>query len=387
AFVPEGDYHETQSRPYNRPETERECLMWIVPRNSRFSRFVPATAASNSDWPGHWRTLCASLLWRSKPSPWPTWKQRLRRVPWLSTLCGRICDPSLQSDFEDALISSLAATRASRSVRPASGPGPTTPDTFGRILQRSCQQFSLFGASSRMSPDTCPLDSPPFIEAYESWATKLRRDCLMRASAALPTNGCGCSSWSTANVPNRGPELDKSHRPESGGIDLQSAVQKWPTPNQTDYKGESQPEGRRPTCDDDLPSRVNRMFPTPAAANYRDGKASPATMARNSRPLQEFIVSGPPLPASPSTNGKNQGLLWMTPEALNQMGYQVANGKRYPRLGRQVKMFTTPCSDDTSQRKAKYKQGGTALSLQTKGKLNNGWVSQLQGLPPHWTRP
>jgi hypothetical protein len=33
-------------------------------------------------------------------------------------------------------------------------------------------------------------------------------------------------------------------------------LRKWPTPNQTDTKGPSQPEGRRPTCDDDLPSRV-----------------------------------------------------------------------------------------------------------------------------------
>ena len=37
-----------------------------------------------------------------------------------------------------------------------------------------------------------------------------------------------------------------------------------PTPNSTDYKGASQPMGRRPPCDDDLPSRIVReMYPTP----------------------------------------------------------------------------------------------------------------------------
>jgi len=30
--------------------------------------------------------------------------------------------------------------------------------------------------------------------------------------------------WPTPNIPNRGPELDKNHRPNSGGIDLQSTV-------------------------------------------------------------------------------------------------------------------------------------------------------------------
>ena len=30
--------------------------------------------------------------------------------------------------------------------------------------------------------------------------------------------------WPPPNVPNRGPEYSKSHRPESGGIDLQSSV-------------------------------------------------------------------------------------------------------------------------------------------------------------------
>jgi len=299
--------------------------MWIIPRNSRFSAFVPATAASNSDFPGHWQTLCESLLWRSKGSPWRTWKQRLLRAPWLSTLCGRILKPSRQSDFEDALISSLAATRASRSVTPASGKARTTLDTFGRILQRSCEQFSLFGASSRTLPDTCPLDSPPFIEAYESWVTQLRRDCLQRPSAARPTNGSGCSSWPTMNVPNRGCELDKSHRPESGGVDLQSAVQ---------------------------------MYPTPAAANYRDGKASPATMARNSRPLQEVAISGQPHPASPSTNGKNQGL-WASMQTTDA----IKGGNVSPR------------------------PGAMGLSEQTGRKLNPLWVSQLMGVPVGWCDP
>ncbi len=171
--------------------------MWLIPSTSRFCRYAPATEVSNSDWPAHWRTLLESLQWRSKPTPWRTWLLRLRRVSWLSKLCGRICEPSRRSDFEDALISSLRAIRASHSRSRAKEKVRTIPDTFGRILLESSRQYNLFGASSRTSPDTLVSDFPMFIAAYEIWVTQLRRDYLARQSAERPTNGNGCSSWPT----------------------------------------------------------------------------------------------------------------------------------------------------------------------------------------------
>ena len=82
-------------------------------------------------------------------------------------LCGLILKPSRQQSFEDALILSLRDTPASRSVMPASEKEQTTLDTFGRILQESSRQLSLFGASLRTSRDILPSDSPKFIEAYD----------------------------------------------------------------------------------------------------------------------------------------------------------------------------------------------------------------------------
>jgi len=158
--------------------------------------------------------------------------------------------------------------------------------------------------------------------SYEIWGTRLRQDYLQRQSAGPHTDGKGCSSWPTPNVPNRGCEMSKAHRPESGGIDLQSAVKLWPTP---------------------------------AAQNYRDGKASPETMAKNARPLQEVVISGLPDRENPNTTGKSRGL-WQTPEAANQGGYQISNGKRVPRLGSQAG-----------------------------GRLNPDWVEQLMGIPVGWT--
>ncbi|HYE98710.1 MAG TPA: hypothetical protein VEJ18_07350, partial [Planctomycetota bacterium] len=44
------------------------------------------------------------------------------------------------------------------------------------------------------------------------------------------------------------------------GTPLAMAGVLWATPNATDLKGESQPPGRRPACDDDLPSQVTRLL-------------------------------------------------------------------------------------------------------------------------------
>jgi len=47
--------------------------------------------------------------------------------------------------------------------------------------------------------------------------------------------------------------------------------------------------------------------------------------------------------------------------------------------------WPTPVSDDTSHRKAKYAQGGTALSTKAGGQLNPEWVEWLMGWPLGWT--
>jgi hypothetical protein len=49
------------------------------------------------------------------------------------------------------------------------------------------------------------------------------------------------------------------------------------------------------------------------------------------------------------------------------------------------KKFPTPVADDTSHRKNKYAQGGTALSTVAGGKLNPMWVEWLMGWPLEWT--
>jgi hypothetical protein len=80
-----------------------------------------------------------------------------------------------------------------------------------------------------------------FAEAI-NWSTPHASDYVEGARTAHNSKqkclGRDLNCWPTPNVPNRGKELDKSHRSQAGGIDLQSAV--WPTPQASEYKGMSQ---------------------------------------------------------------------------------------------------------------------------------------------------
>ena len=159
--------------------------MWIIPKNKELSAYVQDTGESNWDSKELAQYLERSVMWRSKPSRWQTWLQRLKKVSWMQRLSGRILRPSMDALFEEKYTASLEVIPASRSVAPENEKEQTTPDTFGRILLESCRQLDLFGASLKTSPDTLPLDSLKFTEAYEIWVTKLRLDSLVRLSAAL----------------------------------------------------------------------------------------------------------------------------------------------------------------------------------------------------------
>lgn len=89
---------------------------------------------------------------------------------------------------------------------------------------------------------------------------------------------------------------------------------------------------------------------------------------------------------------------WPTPNATplsNDLNLTCSgDGRTKPnKLGWAVAIWTTPCTDDTSHRKAKYAQGGSALSTQAGGKLNPTWVEWLMAFPlwftvsRHWVMP
>jgi hypothetical protein len=77
---------------------------------------------------------------------------------------------------------------------------------------------------------------------------------------------------------------------------------------------------------------------------------------------------------------------WTTPTAhmAKETNAPSEHNRNTPTLTAQVN-WSTPVADDTSYRKNKYAQGGTALSTQAGGKLNPMWVEWLMGWPVGWT--
>jgi hypothetical protein len=346
--------------------------VWILPKSLQ-SRCVPGMRALDWGSTECFQVCESSLTRRLKSTPARFWRRAWKAGFLTLPRFGAILEPSQERIFTEKWTSSLADIPASPSPLPASGKAKTTLDTFGRILQQSCGQLSLFAASSKMYPDTLPLDSPQFIEAYETWVTRLRQDCLQRQRSAHPTSGSDCLSWRspavqepgvsvdrlegaigarmydsetgrlaqcgltqqvqwpTPNVPNRGCEsqTSKDSRPDSGGIDLQTAVL-WLTPQHSEYKGQSQ-----------------------------RGHDAPGDRLTN----MVSLTDGPQAPDSLNTSGKNQGL-WCTPN----VGMIRAENCNYAEHGQNHLIQDV--------------RGHGSKSL----KLNPDWVEQLMGVPNGWTR-
>ena len=300
--------------------------MWIIPDSLDVSAFAVGTKVL--DWGSDecFRICESSLTRRSRSMPAPSWRRAWKRGSLMLPRFGLILEPSQEQCFTEKYTSYLADIPVNPSLLPESGREPTIPDTFGRLLQESSRQLSLFGASSRTSPDTLASDSPTFIAAYEKWVTQLRLDCLQRQRSARPTNGNGSLSW---------PSLASAT--DCGG------------PHGLDGGSGSRAKLKKAGG---LEQQVN--WPTPAAQNTRDGRANEKTMSSNSRPLQEVVVSGLPAPPSLSTTGKSREL-WATPNIPDRGG----PGNQHSDLS--IDLHCAP------------------------RKLNPAWVEQLMGLPSDWT--
>ncbi len=152
-----------------------------------------------------------------------------------------------------------------------------------------------------------------------------------------------------------------------GDVHLATQATLWPTPNASDHKGASQPPGRRPTCDDDLPSRV-ALWPSPQARDGRDGRISPATVAKtaHARPLNEFAVT-----------------MWSTPRASDgaKGGPNMSFGAGGTPLPTQaVAMWATPCTTDDRRGSVMPEKSRSRKKGQPKI-LNYGAAEFMDSLP------
>jgi hypothetical protein len=207
----------------------------------------------------------------------------------------------------------------------------------------------------KTSKDISAWGCPTSLKTWQEWVIERRGAYSARLNAERHTSASGCSSWPTAAT--------------------------------RDYKGESGSgrQERKGHPADTLPNAM-AQWPSPVASEVRQGFQDRSRGMKGSQESLTTVVvkqHGQAVPASSSMPGSRPES-WATPEAKNHIGYQVGpDGKRWPRLGNQVKNWATP--DASDRRSDNCRQVG--LSNQTQGKLNPRWVETLMGLPVGWTMP
>jgi len=271
--------------------------------------------------------------------------------------------------------------------------------------------------------------------------------------------------WPTpdASVSNDGEDLDswfarrekeklKGQNGNGMGMPLAIAARLWPTPRAHDSES---PGGFDTTTEGgpSLPTTVRLMmkdeWATPTARDWKSGRASEETRARNARPLGEQVLwptpqahdaSGAKTPEQieamreaapkragggpPGLSNLNEAVLWPTPAAADGDRASGTYARGNQTLTGQVRLSsstataeTDPSSPDSTSRAQDAERSGPAASPTwptpqardekgptgmngrdqrsslsdmampgaTAGRLNPAWVEALMGFPPGWT--
>lgn len=211
---------------------------------------------------------------------------------------------------------------------------------------------------------TCQLSLPgmevSLLEDLPRWGMTRGGVLYQRRTPERPTFENDGSVWPTPNVPNGGRTITgeiewkgptTAYRPDGQKVqvDLRSAVQHWLTPKATeiDETVEAWDKRRRIPKNKMMGPSLSvaiKIWATPAARDWKSGKASQETMKGNSRPLNEQVTN------------------WATPTSS-----MITDG-------------------DMAQAKFHSSERPNYQSVNT-GSLNPDWVEALMGYPPGWTDP
>jgi hypothetical protein len=322
--------------------------MWILPTNMHNEFLASAQAGECSTWELSELSEIAStsLMWKSKPFAASTWRLRWKRVWWLQRLFGQTLKPSMHGPFVDWWTASLAAIPANHLAMQGNAGAPTTPGTFGRILNTSQTQFDLFGHSLKTSKDILASDSPKFSEAWKIWVTQLRREYSRRLSWGRHRYGnaslslrlstldvCG-NAWPTPKAGESNNYQTNYDREKIPMLEL--AVKMWATPTCFDeteivrpYQQIKETAAKTDAGCINLREQIfyqemtasrkadtPKMWPTPAARDEKDGNSMEhlTKTSKNRNHLDQLpnalkIYGGQQGPANHNTNGKAQELL------------------------------------------------------------------------------
>ena len=268
--------------------------MWIIPINYELSHSAQAFLESKEELSLLEPSLEHSLMWRSKPSPLPTWSRRWKRVPWLQALFGRTLKPCHWNHFEARLTSSLVATPANHSALQESDLAKKTQDTSGHGYVESSTALCPECVSLRTSKGTLPTDCDKCSLIWKQEVIRVRGGYSARKNAALLTEGKGCLSWPTPSV---------AGCVEGGvakNVEMTPSGFKATRENGTSYGAKLR----------DSVLHHSSLWPTPTpTARDGTGTASPADMKRHSPSLPCLVhMDGQPDQDKSLSSGKSHEL-------------------------------------------------------------------------------
>lgn len=343
---------------------------------------VPESAESSLDSASLSESARASfVLWRGKPLAQPGLLRAWKMASWIRRLSGMTFERSTLDRGADAWISSLPATRASRSAAQVFAEVSQILGTSGPRLRESPESAPLLWSSARTWPTMPRTDSTPSVETWKRWATTLRRSS--RAHWMLERPICEAafsgSAWPTPLATRRSPR--RKHKLKAGET-LEAAAQTWATPTVGDSRGSRNATANRKAV---LPSTVIgetlsdqiQCWPTPDASVSNDSESPESWRARQAQLLTKGI------------NGNGAGV----PLAIAAKEWQ----------------WPTPMSNDATRGGDSFKRGNLTLpgaarafgqvpslpveTMSTAGDgssrstrvLNPRFVELLMGLPSGWT--
>lgn len=297
-----------------------------------------------------------SVFVRGKPIAQASYARACRTGILTTALSGLTSKPLTLTHGVALWIASLRAIRASRSAPLVEDAATKTRAISGRISSISSAQLSLPLSFVKTSPVTLPWGLSRSAMTYKAWVMQLRLVYLARQKLAPPTCASGSISLpilppkfvSQSNIVSAKSMMAKGIWPtpvtqDASGqaspgnlrrsyLALRAMVQLWPTPL-TISGGNNVPDGSRwvgrttaytpkgTKVSVGLHSAVKR-WPTPIARDCKSGQASPATHARNARPLSETVGLTTPGKLNPDWVSLLQGFpTWWT--RLQAIGVQA----------------------------------------------------------------
>lgn len=329
--------------------------------------YVPAPEGSSlvSTSPSPDTEVCATSSGKVTPRPlsWRGWKSR----PWVRLLSGTTLPPSTADRGVESWISSLRASRASRSALPESSAGPTTSDGSGPISSASFGKFNPDGSFSKTSLDLFGTDSDPSSVDWPSSGTMRNGTCSARQTSAPPIAGRGFSS--SPAWPPTSHERTHSPRAVASGIQLANQAATWPTPRAEDSESSG---ARKSRGVEDTLTATTRTWPSPGANDWK-GSSQPGQRRGQ---LDEAAEQHWPTPtASDASGAGSRNTVTSKAHAGVSLTDAVLTGGSTSRQGSDRRssppvLTTSTCGPECSPKHRR---------------LNPAFVEMLMGWPTGWS--